>query len=64
MTHAKILMEIAKYLDARYITHYEIEGYFGFAYLTIPCRDGEIKLKFDLVQDEVEIEELPSETIS
>jgi hypothetical protein len=57
MTHAKILMEIAKYLDARYITQYQIEGYFGFAYLTIPCRDGELKIKFDLVRDEVEISE-------
>ena len=68
--HIKLLTAIGKFLDKGYITQYEIEGYFGFAYLTIQEFNIDTmervyrKLKFDIVDDEVIMEEVVEEDIN
>ena len=49
-----ILEKIGKFIDQNYISNYKIEGYFGFAYLTVYTGEGD-KLIFHyyLVGDEV-----------
>ena len=62
--HIKLLEAIAKFLDKGYITQYSIEGYHGFAYLSIPEFNVDTmkrhvhKWKFDIVGEEVEWEDL------
>lgn len=43
----KILEAIGRFIDSNYISGYEIEGYFGFAYLTV----GDHKWHFYIDQD-------------
>jgi|688.fasta_scaffold1453713_2 hypothetical protein len=40
--NTRILEAIGKYVDANYLTRYEVEGYFGFAYLKVPTGEGSI----------------------
>ena len=40
--NTRILEAIGKYIDANYLTHYEVEGYFGFAYLKVPEGEDDI----------------------
>ena len=47
--HVKLLEAIAKFLENEYITFYTLEGYYGFAYLTIE----NVVWKFELIGDEV-----------
>lgn len=60
--HVKLLEAIGKFLDEGYITQYSIEGYYGFAYLSIPefnvdTRERQMKTwRFNIQNDEVRIE--------
>ena len=45
--NTKILEAIGRFIDSNYISKYEIEGYFGFAYLTV----GDYKWHFYIDQD-------------
>jgi hypothetical protein len=58
MTHTKVLVAVAEFLDKHCYSHYLVEGYFGFAYLTIPTIEGGLKYKFDLIDDEVVVTNL------
>ena len=53
--NTKILEAIGQFIDSNYISAYEIEGYFKFAYLTV----GDHKWHFFIDQEgELQIEKL------
>ena len=61
--HVKLLEAIGKFLDRGYVTHYTIDGYYGFAYLDIEEFNTDTmkievhRWKFDIVDEAVEIED-------
>jgi hypothetical protein len=63
MKNVKLLEAIGKFLDSDHVTHYTIDGYYGFAYLDIEEFNTDTmkievrRWKFNIVDDAVEIED-------
>jgi hypothetical protein len=49
----KVFDAMYSFLDANHgFTKYKIDGYYGFAYLTIEWADGPAKYKFSYISDD------------
>ena len=57
----QVLIAIANFVEANNISIYSVQGYFGFAYLTIEYSDMKKKYKFDFntKTDKVDWVEVP-----